>query len=108
MIWLAYALLGGSIFVLSFQFFKFGARTKEEGLVKTTTSKSLILKLSLPIIRAYLLPSVKNLKIDNFRKSMKRQISAAGLQEEITPDELFSLKIFMVIILPLTGFVYNL
>ena len=39
---------------------------------------------------------------------MKRQISSAGLQEEITPDELFSLKIFMVIILPLTGFIYNL
>ena len=52
--------------------------------------------------------AVKNLKIDNFRKAMKRKTVAAGIQEEVTPDEFFSLKIFLTLGLPLIACIYNL
>jgi len=110
MIFLAYLLIGASVFVISYQFFKFGARAKAEKelIPKPAAATSLILRLTLPIIRITLLPSVKGLKITDYRKRMKKKIVAAGLQEELTPDELFSLKILLVIILPLIAVIYNL
>jgi len=110
MVTFAYILIGASVFVLAYEFFKFGAREgKDKSLVaKTPKSKSLILRMSLPLIRAYILPSVKNLKIDNYRKTANKKIAAAGLQEEITSDELFSLKILLVIALPLIAVIYNM
>lgn len=114
MIWFAYLLIGISAFILAYEFFKFGAAQKggmtagEKVIVKTPLSKSLILRLSMPFIRAYILPSVKNLNIENFRKTMKKKISSAGIQDEISPDELFSLKILLAIGIPFIAFIYNL
>lgn len=111
MIWLAYVFTGMSIFTLSYCFFKFGpTERKAQGgaLPKEVTSKSLILRLSIPIIRAYLLPSVTHLHIDNFRKEAKKKILSAGMSEEMTPDELFSLRILLTIALPLIALIYNL
>jgi len=111
MIWLAYILIGVSIFVLVHEFFKFGAAKKagaKGALVTTTRSKSLILRLTLPIIRVYILPSVQNIKIENYRKKMKKKIGAAGLQEELDADELFSLKLLLVVALPVIAFIYNM
>jgi len=110
MIWFAYILIGGSVFVLAYEFFKFGTRSAQgKALVpKRLSSNSLILRMSLPFIRAYILPSVKNLKIDNYRKSISKKIAAAGMQDDIIPDELFSLRILLVVALPLIAVIYNL
>lgn len=110
MLWIAYLLIGLSIFVFCYEFFRFGALQKlapKEGEPLSAVSKSLILKLCRPIIRTYLLPSIAHFKIDNFRKEKKQKIAAAGLTDELTPDELFSLKIFLAIILPLMALIYN-
>lgn len=110
MLWIAYLLIGLSIFVFCYEFFGFGERQKpapKEGETTSAVSKSLILKLCRPIIRTYLLPSVSHFKIDNFRKEKKQKIAAAGLTDELSPDELFSLKIFLAMTLPLMALIYN-
>lgn len=108
MMWIAYILVGASVYVLAYQFFKVG---QGKGAEKLTTSavvsQSLILRLSMPILRTYLLPSVQNLPLENFRKDKKRKIQAAGMSEELTPDEFFCFKLFLAIALPLTAVVYN-
>ena len=111
MLIIAYILIGVSVYMLAYEFFKFGAHATQEGgklMPSAPTSQSLILRLCLPIIRAYLLPSVVNLKLDNFRKEKKRSILAAGMADEITPDELFSLRVLLVVLLPLIAITYNL
>lgn len=110
MLWIAYLLIGFSIFVLCYEFFKFGSRRKEAlggGVPSSAVSKSLILRLCRPLIQAYLLPSVANLKINNFRKEKKQKIASAGLTDELTADELFALKLLLTLLLPLMALIYN-
>ena len=106
--WIAYILVGASIYVLAYQFFKAG---QGKGASKLTTSavvsQSLILRLSMPILRTYLLPSVQNLPLENFRKDKKKKIQSAGMSEELTPDEFFCFKLFLAITLPLMAVIYN-
>lgn len=110
MLWIAYLLIGFSIFVLCYEFFKFGSQRKEApggGVPSSAVSKSLILRLCRPLIQAYLLPSVANFKIDNFRKEKKQKIASAGLTDELTADELFALKLLLALLLPLMALIYN-
>jgi len=110
MLWIAYLLIGLSVFVFCYEFFRFGSRKSpepKEGGAPSAVSKSLILRLCRPIIRAYLLPSVAHFKIDNFRKEKKQKIASAGLADELTPDELFSLKLFLAVLLPMMALIYN-
>ncbi len=110
MLWIAYLLIGFSIFILCYEFFKFGSQRKKEPrgeVPSSAVSKSLILRLSRPLIQAYLLPSVANFKIDNFRKEKKQKIASAGLTDELTADELFALKLLLALLLPLMALIYN-
>lgn len=110
MLWIAYLLIGFSIFVLCYEFFKFGSQRKEEAkgeVPSSAVSKSLILRLCRPLIQAYLLPSVANFKINNFRKEKKQKIASAGLTDELTADELFALKLLLTLLLPLMALIYN-
>ncbi len=108
MMWIAYILVGVSLYVLAYQFFKVG-QGKEAAKLTTSAvvSQSLILRLSMPLLRTYLLPSVQNLPLENFRKEKKKKIQTAGMSEELTPDEFFCFKLFLAIILPLMAVVYN-
>lgn len=110
MIIAAYILIGVSVFVLIYPFFRSSSWSQKDKSLfpEVPKSKSLILRLSLPVIRSALLPLVRNLKIENYRKEKKSKIITAGISEEITPDEFFSLKIFLAIFLPLVSLVYNL
>ncbi|MBI3019266.1 MAG: type II secretion system F family protein [Deltaproteobacteria bacterium] len=108
MMWIAYILVGVSIYVLAYQFFKVGQGKEAPKLTTSAAvSQSLILRLSMPILRTTLLPSVQNLPLENFRKEKKRKIQAAGMSEELTPDEFFCFKLFLAIALPLMAVVYN-
>ncbi|MBI4042512.1 MAG: type II secretion system F family protein [Deltaproteobacteria bacterium] len=105
----ALALLGIGIYLLVRQFFS------DEGEVQAAarlsgdvTSKSLspIFRISNRFIEKFLLNTVQNLKIENYRKEMRRKIISAGMEEEITPDQLFAFKIFLALLLPLVIFLY--
>lgn len=59
-----------------------------------------ILKYSRPFFSRYLVPIVEELKIDDQRKVLKRKLASAGLTEALTPDELYSFKLFLIIGFP--------
>ncbi len=64
-----------------------------------------ILKYSRPFFSRYLVPIVEEMKIDDTRKILKRKLASAGLTDVLTPDELYSFKLFLIIGFPaLLGF----
>src|SRR5690606_20989391 len=66
---------------------------------------NVILKYSRPFFSRYVVPVVEDMKIDDTRKILKRKLASAGLTEALTPDELYSFKVFLIIGFPfLLGF----
>lgn len=66
---------------------------------------NIILRYSRPFFSRYVVPIVEDLKIDDTRKILKRKLASAGLTEALTPDELYSFKLFLIIGFPvLLGF----
>jgi tight adherence protein C len=62
---------------------------------------NIILRASRPIFSRYLVPIVEDLKVDKTRKILKKKLASAGLTEALTPDELYSFKLFLIIGFPL-------
>ncbi len=105
----AYALIFVAMFIVAYQFFKVGGQGQRGRLLPSAgVSQSLILKLCLPIIRTYLLPSIESFRIDNFRKTVKLKITQSGMVGELSPDEYIGMKVLLVFALPLVAFTYNL
>jgi tight adherence protein C len=66
---------------------------------------NVILRMSRPFFSRYLVPIVEDLKIEDARKLLKRKLASAGLTEALTPNELYSFKLFLIIGFPiLLGF----
>ena len=62
---------------------------------------NVILKYARPFFSRYIVPIVEDLKIDDKRKVLKKKLASAGLTEALTPDELFSFKISLIVGFPL-------
>ncbi|MGE3263447.1 MAG: type II secretion system F family protein [Bacteriovoracia bacterium] len=66
---------------------------------------NIILRYSRPFFSRYLVPIVEDLKIEDQRKILKKKLASAGLSEALTPNELYSFKLFLIIGFPfLLGF----
>lgn len=61
---------------------------------------NIILRYSRPFFSRYVVPVVEEMKIDDTRKILKKKLASAGLTEALTPDELYSFKIFLIIGFP--------
>lgn len=61
---------------------------------------NIILRYSRPFFSRYVVPIVEDLKIDDTRKKLKRKLASAGLSEALTPDELYSFKLFLILGFP--------
>jgi tight adherence protein C len=61
---------------------------------------NVILRYSRPFFSRYVVPIVEDLKIDDTRKTLKKKLASAGLSEALTPDELYSFKLFLIIGFP--------
>jgi tight adherence protein C len=61
---------------------------------------NIILRYSRPFFSRYLVPIVEEMKIEDTRKQLKRKLASAGLSEVLTPDELFSFKLFLIVGFP--------
>lgn len=61
---------------------------------------NIILRYSRPFFSRYVVPIVEDLKINDTRKLLKRKLASAGLTEALTPDELYSFKISLIIGFP--------
>ncbi|RZA08550.1 MAG: type II secretion system F family protein [Proteobacteria bacterium] len=75
---------------------------KALGNYRTSASDAgnMILKYARPFFSRYLVPIVEDLKIDDTRKIMKKKIASAGLTDVLTPDELYSFKLSLIIGFP--------
>lgn len=62
---------------------------------------NIILRASRPIFSRYIVPIVEDLKVDKSRKILKKKLASAGLTDALTPDELYSFKLFLIIGFPL-------
>lgn len=62
---------------------------------------NIILKYSRPFFSRYIVPIVQEMKIDDTRKLLKRRLATAGLQDVLTPDELYSFKLFLILGFPI-------
>lgn len=74
---------------------------------KNRKASNVIIKYSRPMFSRYVVPIVAGLKIDGYRKTLKRKLISAGMAEEFTPDELFSFKLFLIIGAPIFTWVMN-
>jgi tight adherence protein C len=69
---------------------------------------NIILRFSRPIFSRYIVPIVEELKVDPQRKVLKKKLASAGLTEALTPNELYSFKLFLIIGFPLLLLFVNL
>lgn len=101
----AFGFLFAGVYILARAFFhQEEARSAKQLLGeedKDRKASNSIIKWSRPFFSRYVVPVVSTLKIDNYRKVLKRKLIAAGMQDEFSPDELFSFKLFLIIGTPL-------
>lgn len=74
---------------------------------KNRKASNAIIKYSRPFFSRYVVPIVSDLRIDGYRKTLKRKLIAAGMADEFSPDELFSFKLFLIVGAPVFMGVMN-
>ena len=80
------------------------SRAAQENLADQRDRKasSTLVKIARPFFTQYVVPMIRGKPYwDKFRKKYKRKIIAAGLREELSPDEFVAFKIFNIIFFPL-------
>jgi len=97
----AYIFIGAGVYIMARTFFhQEEARTAKQLLgeeEKNRKASNVIIKYSRPFFSRYVVPVVEGLKIDAYRKVLRRKLIASGMVDEFTPDELFSFKLFLII-----------
>ncbi len=68
---------------------------------KNRKASNAVIKYSRPFFSRYVVPIVAGMRIDQYRKTLKRKLIAAGMVDEFTPDELFAFKLFLILGAPL-------
>jgi tight adherence protein C len=107
----AYALVGIGAFILARMLMQQQeSRAAEENLAESKdrqTSNPLV-KLLRPVFTQYLVPVIRGKPFwDKKRTQFKRQIIAAGLKDELTPDEFIAFKLVLIIFFPVVGGLLN-
>src|ERR1019366_3458657 len=103
-------LVGGGVWYLGWNIFSGELEGASANRLEQSkkSSSSLILKLSRPVFRSFVLPYSERIKAVDWRKKVKRQIISAGLEDELDGAELLAFKIFLGFIVPAALEVYLL
>jgi tight adherence protein C len=103
----AYALIFLGAFILARMLMEEQeSRAAQENLADLRDRKASngLVKLLRPFFTQYIVPMIRGKPFwDEKRKIFKRKIIAAGLKEELTPDEFISFKLLLIIFFPLVG-----
>lgn len=76
--------------------------------LKDRRASNPLVKLTRPFFTQYVVPVLRGKKFwDSRRLYYKRKLVAAGLRDELTPDELIAFKAFLIIFFPLVGGMLN-
>ncbi len=107
----AVVLIGISIFIVANTIFtdemKYKASTaldnvEEDEGSKKKKSGGVILRYSKPFFRRYISPIVESMKSKKkIRDKYRRKLASAGLTSELTPDDFFSFKLFLILGFPI-------
>lgn len=105
MFYIAYLALGVAVFfmvqtVFSDEERRSAGRALGTERLSSKNDTDFFLKIARPFFARYVVPIVQDMKIDNTRKVLKRKLASGGLTEVLTPDELFSFKLSLIIIVP--------
>ncbi len=107
----AYALIGLGAFILARMLLEEQeSRAAQENLADLRDRKSSnpLVKLLRPFFTQYIVPIIRGKPFwDSRRKEFKRKIIAAGLKDELTPDEYISFKLLLILFFPIVGGVLN-
>lgn len=105
MFYLAYLALGLAVFymvqtVFSDEERRSAGRALGSERLSVSDGGNFFLRIARPFFARYVVPIVQDMKIDNTRKILKRKLASAGLADILTPDELYSFKLSLIVIFP--------
>ena len=107
----AYALIGLGTFVVARMLVQEQeSRAAQDNLTDNRNRKgsNTLVKFTRPLFTQYIVPTIRGKKFwDNQRRVYKRKIVAAGIQDEINPDEFISFKILLIVFFPVVGGLLN-
>src|SRR5271154_1781767 len=102
----AYGLIFLGVFTLARALLKEEeSRAAAENLeVRDRKASNPLVKFTRPFFTQYVVPWIRGKKTwDTPRRNYKRKLVAAGLSEELTPDEFIAFKVFMIVFFPIVG-----
>ncbi|MGK5086272.1 type II secretion system F family protein [Bdellovibrionota bacterium FG-2] len=106
-VYVAYALIGWGVFLLARMLLQEEqSRAAQDNLADAGSRKASnpLVKMTRPFFTQYVAPMIRGKSFwDNQRKKYKRKIIAAGLKDELTPDEFISFKLVLIIFFPIIG-----
>ena len=103
----AYALIGlGVFFVARMLLQEQEARAAQDNLADLRDRKATnpLVKITRPMFTQYVVPMIRGKDFwDVKRRMYRRKLIAAGLKDELTPDEFIAFKLFLIIFFPIVG-----
>jgi tight adherence protein C len=110
-LYVAYALIFGAAFLVSRMLLQEGetlAAAEKLSDKDRKKSKNGIVNLTRPFFVQYIVPMISGKPFwESQRKSWKSKLISAGLNDEFTPDEFISFKLFMIVFFPIMGGILN-
>ena len=110
-LYVAYALIGWGTFIIARMMLQEQElRDAAENLadLKDRRASNPLVKITRPFFTQYVVPILRGKKFwDSRRIYYKRKIVAAGLKDELTPDEFIAFKAFLIVFFPLMGGMLN-
>jgi len=109
-IYVGYGLVFLATFIFARMLLKEGeVRAAQENLEAGSKEPSNgLVKITRPFFTQYVMPIVRGKPYwDKKRKKYRRKIVAAGLKDELTPDEFISFKLFLILFFPIVGGILN-
>jgi tight adherence protein C len=111
-LWTAYGLIGlGAFIVARMLLQEQESRAAQDNLADQGTRQQAsnpLVRFTRPFFSQYVLPTLRGKKFwDNKRTLYRRKLIAAGLREELTPDEFIAFKLILIIFFPLVGGLLN-
>lgn len=101
-------LIGIAVFILANQLFtgesEFKVQEKLDDAGQATEKKKhgIVLEYSRPFFKRYVSPIISNMKNKKkIREQYKRKLSSAGLGQELTPEDFYAFKLFLILAFPI-------
>jgi tight adherence protein C len=105
--WLALIIIGIAIFLISAMIFIDQGQSQageklDEADAGPRAKSGFILKYSRPFFRHYITPVVQGMKYrSKIKATYKRRLAIGGLTKELSPEDFYSFKLFLVITFPI-------